>query len=400
MRILVYPHELAMGGSQINALELAAAVRDLGHEVVVFAATGILIEKVRELSLRFIEAPPRKYGVDPATILRLTAAVRNLKIDLVHPYEWAPSVETAFGPSLRYSAPAVMTVLSMDVPDFLPRHFPIIVGTHKLADEERRRRTDIHVIEPPIDTTYNKPGSTSMTRQQLGISDKQQVITLVGRLSTDLGKLDGVRTAIGVVDRLAYRFPVMLLIAGDGPGLPEVRAAEREINRRHRRRVIRVEGNVVDPRPLYDAADVVLGMGSSALRGMSYRKPLIVQGTAGFWLLSCPETEEQFLRDGWFGQGRGGNGAGSLEEVLVRLLKDAGLRSALGAYGRKLVEERFSIEQAARRLEAIYVKTVQADQPAQLRRKSLARTGYEVGKFRTVMKLRAAGLYGANGAGQ
>lgn len=28
MNILVYPHELAMGGSQINAFELAAAVRD------------------------------------------------------------------------------------------------------------------------------------------------------------------------------------------------------------------------------------------------------------------------------------------------------------------------------------------------------------------------------------
>lgn len=400
MRILVYPHELAIGGSQINALELAAAVRDLGHEVVVFAATGILIEKVRELSLRFIEAPPRKYGVDPTTIRRLTSTVRNLKIDLVHPYEWAPSVETAFGPSLRYSTPAVMTVLSMDVPDFLPRHFPIIVGTHRLADEERRRRTHIHVIEPPIDTTYNKPGSTSMTRQQLGISDEQQVIALVGRLSADLGKLDGVRTAISVVDRLANRFPVTLLIAGDGQGLPEVRAAEREINYKHGRTVIRVQGNVVDPRPLYDSADVVLGMGSSALRGMSYRKPLIVQGTAGFWRLSCPETEEQFLQDGWFGHGPGGDGAGSLEEALVRLLKDAGLRSSLGAYGRKLVEERFSLEQAAKRLELIYHRAVKAHQPAGLRRKSLARTGYEVTKFRALMNLRAAGLHRVMGARQ
>jgi glycosyltransferase involved in cell wall biosynthesis len=400
MRILVYPHELGMGGSQINALELASAVRNLGHEVFVFAATGILIEKVKELSLQFIEAPPRTHGVDPATIRKLTSTVRSLDIDLVHPYEWAPCVETAFGPALRYGTTSVMTVLSMDVPDFLPRHFPLIVGTQGLAEEERRRRTNIHVIEPPIDTAYNKPGATAMTRQQLDIPDDEFVITVVGRLSTDLGKLEGVRTAVSVVDRLAARFPVTLLVAGDGPGLREVRAAEQDINRQHGRKVIRVAGNVVDPRPLYDAADVVLGMGSSALRGMSYGKPLIVQGTAGFWRLSCPENEEQFLMDGWFGHGSGGNGAVPLEEVLVRLINSAGLRTSLGAYNRRLVEHRFSLEHAAQRLESIYLRAVKAPQQTVLRSRSLIRTGYEVAKFRTVINLEASGLRLAKGARQ
>ena len=40
MRIVVYPHRLEIGGSQINAIELAAAVRDLGHEVIVFGQPG------------------------------------------------------------------------------------------------------------------------------------------------------------------------------------------------------------------------------------------------------------------------------------------------------------------------------------------------------------------------
>lgn len=37
MRSLVYPHELAMGGSHVNAFELAGAVRDLRHEAVALA---------------------------------------------------------------------------------------------------------------------------------------------------------------------------------------------------------------------------------------------------------------------------------------------------------------------------------------------------------------------------
>lgn len=385
MRILVYPHELAMGGSQINALELAGAVRDLGHEVVVFATSGVLVDKVRRLNLEFVEAPPRKYGVDPATIRSLTSTVRDREIDLVHPYEWAPSVETAFGPALRYGIPAVMTVLSMDVPDFLPRHFPLIVGTHALAAEEALRRTRIQVMEPPVDTEHNKPSAVSDARRKLRIPSGHVVISVVGRLTTDLEKLQGVETAIRVVDGLSERRPVMLLIAGDGGGLPAVSAAAQAVNRRHGREVVQVHGNVSDPRPLYEAADVVLGMGSSALRGMAYAKPLIVQGTAGFWMLASPETAPRFLRDGWFGHG--GGGAGDLQQILTVLLDDDEVRLNLGAFGRKLVEERFGLKQAAVRLEATYRSLLLAP-PAARTNSSLLRTGYEVAKFRAVMNLR------------
>jgi hypothetical protein len=141
-------------------------------------------------------------------------------------------------------------------------------------------------------------------------------------------------------------------------------------------------------------------MGSSALRGMSYGKPLIVQGTAGFWRLSCPEHEGQFLMDGWFGHGSGGSGALALEALLIRLITDGGLRTTLGAYNRRLVEDRFSLEQAALRLESIYLRAAKAPQPTVRRSRSLIRTGYEVAKFRTVINLEASGLRLAKGAQQ
>ena len=33
MKVLVYPHTMEIGGSQLNAIEIAAAVRDRGHDV-------------------------------------------------------------------------------------------------------------------------------------------------------------------------------------------------------------------------------------------------------------------------------------------------------------------------------------------------------------------------------
>ena len=40
LKVLVYPHDMAMGGSQLNAIELAAAVGELGHSVAVVGDDG------------------------------------------------------------------------------------------------------------------------------------------------------------------------------------------------------------------------------------------------------------------------------------------------------------------------------------------------------------------------
>ena len=48
------------------------------------------------------------------------------------------------------------------------------------------------------------------------------------------------------------------------------------------RQVVLLTGEIADPRSAYAAADVVVGQGGSALRGMAFGKPLIVVGEEGF----------------------------------------------------------------------------------------------------------------------
>ncbi|ACL41852.1 glycosyl transferase group 1 [Pseudarthrobacter chlorophenolicus A6] len=384
MRILVYPHELAMGGSQINALDLAAAVRELGHDVCIYATDGVLLDKVNELELPYIRAPRSRYSVDPGTIRKLNSTVRQMNIDIVHAYEWTAIVNTGFGPHLTGKPKAVMTVLSMDIPDFLPRDIPMIVGTQGLAELEAQRRDNVHVIEPPINTELNKSRGTDTARRQIGIPSQSLVVSIIGRLTTDLGKLDGVLAAIRVIDKLALVRDVILAIAGDGEGFTEVHGLASTVNQRHGREVVRVLGNVLDPRPVYDAADVVLGMGSSALRGMAFSKPLIVQGRCGFWRTASPETEAQFLKDGWFGTV--GAGEVELESALSELLADAPRREMLGDYGRRLVEERFGVAQAAERLVSIYRAQLSAPRKPAAHAASVARSGFETAKFRLSMR--------------
>lgn len=387
MHILVCPHELTVGGSQINALELAREVRDAGHRVTIYAAPDVLVSMIEEFELDYVPAPMRRRSLDLHAVNALTQTARRIGADVVHSYEWPPSLEAAYGPTRILGIPTVMTVLSMDVPDFLPHHLPIIVGTEELAREARSRGRATHIIEPPIDVTSNRAEAIADPRGTLGIEKDTVVISVVGRLSVEHEKYLGVLDAIDVVDGLARTMSVVLVIAGDGEGMPKVRERAHEVNARHGARVIRVEGNLLDPRPAYAAADIVLGMGGSALKGMAFSKPLIVQGAGGFWRLLTPESQGQFLSDGFFGHG--GFGAAELEPVVRELLTDTNRRLALGTFGRKLVEDRFDVSRAGQRLAQIYGEAMGASAHRNRAARSLAKTTFEFAKFRTVMQLQA-----------
>ncbi|RLQ84570.1 glycosyltransferase family 4 protein [Mycetocola zhadangensis] len=387
MHILVCPHELTVGGSQINALELAREVRDAGHRVTIYAAPDVLVSTIEEFGLDYIPAPPRKHPLDVRAINALTQTARRLGVDVVHTYEWPPSLEAAYGPTRSLGIPTVMTVLSMDVPDFLPHHLPIIVGTEGLAAEARGRGRDTHVIEPPIDVTSNHPDACENARTDLNLNADAFVTSVVGRLSVEHEKYFGVLEAIAVVDELARTSRVTLVIAGDGEGMVKVRSRAEDVNARHGADVIRVMGNLLDPRPAYAAADVVLGMGGSALRGMAFAKPLVVQGAGGFWRLLTPESQRQFLTDGFFGHG--GGGVTDLNPILQALLTDPRRRSELGAFGRDLVESRFDVKLAGRRLAQIYATASNTGGQRSRAARSLATTTYEFAKFRTAMRLQS-----------
>jgi glycosyltransferase involved in cell wall biosynthesis len=382
MNILVYPHELGMGGSQINAIELAAELRDRGHGVTVFAPRGMLVTMIEDLRLDYVPAPSSGTYPSWRSMAALVRLVRARQIDLVHAYEWRPAVEATFGPHLLCGTPVLMTVLSMDVPDFLPRHLPLVVGTRELLLGQRQRG-QVHLMEPPIDTERNRKRDVGRARARWSVNANEVLVSVVGRLSADLGKLEGVLAAIDAIGLMSPEPPMRLLIAGDGAGLAQVRARAEMINNRLGRGAIIVAGNLIDPREAYDAADIVLGMGSSALKGMAFSKPLIVQGENGFWRGLDPESLPLFLEEGWWGHG--GRGAQDLMPILSELAADPMRRHELGEFSRKVVVERFSLNEITEQLISIFDEVLASPVYPVARIHSLVRTAVEVAKFRLVM---------------
>ncbi len=356
MRILVYPHDLNMGGSQTNAIELAAAVSRLGHECIVFGRRGSLCERIEELGLEFVESP--EPGRRPS--LRIARALRQLvidrEIDIVHGYEWPPGMEAAMATEMLPDVAAVCTVMSMAVAPFLPRWLPLVVGTQQIsAQEQASGRTAVHLIEPPVDLDHNRPAAVDDVdrfRTEWRLDDRP-VVVVVSRLVPEL-KSEGILTAIEVAADLADTAPFQLVVVGDGKARPAVEEAARRTNEAVGRQTVVLTGELSDPRTAYSAADVVLGMGGSALRALAFGKPLVVQGEHGYFRALAPESVDEFRWQGWYGIGVGvETGPARLRRELLPLLDSASRRADLGRFGRQVVDG-FSLESAAARQVVVY----------------------------------------------
>ena len=350
MKIVVYAHSMEIGGSQLNAIEIAAAVQRLGHEVILVGEPGPLVATAGRLGLEHCVIPEHRRRPSLPVIRSLLELVRRRRIDVVHGYEWPPALEAWLGPHLLRGTPVVGTVMSAAVAPFLPRSLPLVVGTEQLRRIcVSNGYSCVTLLEPPVDVISNAPDFDGAPfRKAHAIDPHMLLVVVVCRLAREL-KLEGLLTACRTIGQLAREgVPVRLLLVGDGPVRVQVEEEAARANVLAGAKAVVLTGELQDPRPAYASADIILGMGGSALRGMAFGKPLIVQGERGFWQLCDEKSVGQFLEGGWYGLGKGGDGSNRLRAQLLPLLAEPGRRARLGRFSRTLVVDRFSLDHAAR----------------------------------------------------
>ncbi len=370
MRVIVYPHDLDMGGSQLNAIEIAAAVRDFGVEATIFGHRGALNDRIAQLGLEFVEAPQPRHRPSRAVAEALRHTAKHRGATVLHGYEWPPALECYFASAALQSTVAVSTVMSMSIAPFIPRKMPLLVGTEQIAHAERvAGRREVAVLEPPVDLAHNAPlpeAEERSFRRQYGIDSEDFLLVSVSRLAREL-KAEGLITAISTAANLPRSWRVRFVIVGDGPARDEIQQAAAEANSRAGRPIVTVAGQLMDPRTAYAAADAVLGMGGSALRALAYSRPLIVQGEQGFFALLDGRSAPTFLWQGWYGVGSDpAEGSAAFTHIVRRLVSSPDLCRTVGALGRKLVTDRFSLTAAARRQVEFYERAGR-DRPGTVR---------------------------------
>jgi glycosyltransferase involved in cell wall biosynthesis len=358
MKILVFGHRLEVGGTQVNAIELSAYLRDVcGHQVTYLASPGPMQELIDKAGLRFLEVPTADTHPSPARMRVIDQAIRSERPDVVHIWDWPQWLDAFLGVRLLRRMPVVVTCMSMVVPSVLPKRAQTTFGTPELVDRARSAGyRHPHLIMPPVDIQSNSPDSQAALafRNSFGIDDGDVLFVTVSRLVNWM-KAESIHQTIDAVRRLGGDKTLRFAIVGDGTARAELEAFAAEVNGELGRRAIVFTGELLDPRPAYAAADVVVGMGGSALRGMAFEKPVIVTGEQNFAALFTPETKDFFYEKGLYGEGDDRFGSDRLVRDMARLLDSQDLRNDLGRFARGFVEQHYSIDAVGRELNELLV---------------------------------------------
>lgn len=364
-KILVQLNSLALGGTQINAVDLAAAVSAYGYESVLVGPRDTLppgpslfdVADQRGVKLEIFDRPR-------STVAGATAMARlanKHQSDLVHIYGSWTSRPAWWGPCLFGRRPLVLTIYEMAVDAMTPRNTELIVGTKYLEEEFSARPGGIQLISPPVDTERDDAQvvSGSLWVNSLGLDPDNLRVVIVSRLDEEM-KAPAVQYAIQAVGGIANP-NVDLVIVGTGDAESRLRALAEKVNTSRRRRAVVLAGPMADPRCAYAAADVLIGMGGSAARSLSFRKPLIVAGEAGWFRLFTPESSAELFRNSFWSPESLPDPVGTLRRILLPILTDSQRRTELGRYGRDFAVQNFGLPAMAKRLVETYDRALRAN---------------------------------------
>jgi glycosyltransferase involved in cell wall biosynthesis len=217
------------------------------------------------------------------------------------------------------------------------------------------------MIPPPVNIHTNAPGAVNPQafREQFGLTDDLLTIATVSRLTRWMKGESLIRT-IEVVRSIGRSAPIRFVIVGEGDAQSEIQLLADKTNAELGRTAVLLTGPMVDPRAAYAAADVVVGMGASALRGMAFGKPVIIVGENGFCAPFNLETASDFYYRGIYGLGDGDAGNRRLARIMADLIGRQEDFAALGEFSRRFVVEHFAVETIADRLDRFMRATLES----------------------------------------
>ncbi|MCR2784994.1 MULTISPECIES: glycosyltransferase family 4 protein [unclassified Microbacterium] len=366
-RVLVELDNLELGGAQINAVQLSAGLTAAGYDSLLVGPRQTLppvgpsvVDIAAEYGLP-IRAYQRAESMS-GRARQIARFAREWDADVVHAF--SSSERAAYwGAAVLGRRGIVRTVYEMSFDPRSHRHSPLIVGTGYLRDALEGWPGGVHLISPPVDTVRDAPGvsDANTLRRSAGVAPDAIVLAIVSRLSSEM-KAVGIECTMRAVARIQDP-RVVLLVAGTGDAQERLRSLGERINDLLGRVAVRFMGPLSDPRPVYEAADIVLGMGGSAARGLAFGKPVVVLGERGWSDVFTPETAGEIFRSSFWSPLECTDG----EEQLIRHLRDLTTRpehrARLGAFGRSFAQEHFGLPAMAGRLAVVYEEAIRRASP-------------------------------------
>lgn len=368
LRILLvidtYPPVL--GGSEIEAQRVSAALIRRGHQVRVLCAGGPPMPPVRDwtdpegVPVSILTRHSRGLWKDRLFALEVAWAIwlGRERYDLV--YFLMQGLQVALGLPLAriLGMPSILKIAGSGVVAFMRRSrfgrieldwmqkwkIPLMVLNEGMIEEavaDGFTRDQLIWTPNPVDIeTFRPPlaGEREQWRETHGIPQDAAVIVYVGRLAPEKG-LQGLLQGFGVAMKSVPQ--AMLVLVGDGPTRPHLEEMARGIDPAMRH--IRFAGRA----PIAEVPCWLRASDMFALTSPSEGFPcaLVEAMSAGLpSVVSHIPANLQLVDDGVHGLTVQWDDAESIGRALVRLTEDPGLRSSMGREARARAVANYSTE--------------------------------------------------------
>lgn len=279
MRIAHVLSSFHLGGQERVALELSRSLLRRGVEVTAISIAageeGPLGAALRDAGAS-TRTVAKRQGFDVLLPLRLAAALRALRVDVVHTHNPQPLIYGA--PAARLAGIRVVhtkhganpgSARQVALRRLAARLVDAFVAVSPTTATVARRRREVaeaklSVILNGVDLAAFHPDATARAdvRRELGIPDGAWVVGTVGRLAIEKQHLLLVRAAAPLLGENAH-----LVIVGDGPERATIEALVRQLSAAHFVHLTGVRG---------DVARCLAGMDLFALSSQSEGLPLVL----------------------------------------------------------------------------------------------------------------------------
>ncbi len=288
---------LNIGGAETHIFELACALKQKGHNVTVFSAGGVYVEKLESRGIKHVYAPLS--DKNPINILRscriLREYVKNNRPCIIHSHTRISNF-TADIVSREMNVPFVSTIHGIYRTDFATRIFTKW-GTRALAVSEDRKEYAVNCYDFDPDKvrltvnginleTFRKNRNAEF-KKSLGLSGR--VILCVTRLDPD--GCEHVYKLLEVAEGIYKNCPdANIVIVGGGKKADDLKSLASGINANTKPDFIRFEGPQTDIYRYCNIADLFVGISRSALEAMACEVPTLLLGNTGYIGLFSDDT--------------------------------------------------------------------------------------------------------------
>jgi glycosyltransferase involved in cell wall biosynthesis len=377
LRIVHVIARLNVGGASLHVLQLAAAQRRRGHEVLVVTGTLAQGEESMEYLADELDVPLRRVPAlqrelsplrDSAAIRELVRILRSERPDVLHTHTakaggvgrvaalFARSgqppvvVHTYHGHVLRGYFGRAKETFYRRLERVLARRTSRLIA---VSPEVRDDLVELGVAPASLfavipygfDLTARVGGDGTRIREQLGATEDTFVVGWAGRLTAIKRPLDLVRGLAALVER---GVDALLCLVGDGPDRDDVERLAKQLGVDDRCRLVGFQTDLSRWYAAFDAFCLTSaneGTPVAAIEALAAGKPVVATRAGG------TETVVDHGESGFLVP------VGDVDALAARLAElaaDPVLRERLGRRGAELMRERFGLDPMVDDVERLY----------------------------------------------